>query len=65
MGRLLALIMGIAILGYLGFRTMYGRGSSVDDAAPKERLDNAKGAAQRIEDEQQKRVDDTLNKANE
>jgi hypothetical protein len=65
MGRLLTVILGIGVLAYLGYSQMYGKGRAVGDATPKERLDNVKKAAKRIEDNDQKRADDTLKKIDE
>jgi hypothetical protein len=65
MGRLLTVILGIGVLAYLGYAQMYGKGRPVGDATPKERLDNVKKAAKRIEDNDQKRADDTLKKVDE
>ncbi len=62
MGRILSAVMGIAVLGYLGYRSMYGM-RPVGSATPKERLDNVKAAANRIEVQQQKAADEALQKA--
>jgi len=51
------------MLGYLGYSQMYGKGRAVGDATPKERLDNVKKAANRIEANDQQRADDALKKA--
>ncbi|MFZ5439343.1 MAG: hypothetical protein ACOZQL_05005 [Myxococcota bacterium] len=64
MGRLITFIMAIAIVGYLGYRSMYGR-RNTEDATPKQRLENVKGAAHRIEDDQTKRLDETMQKTAE
>ena len=59
MGRLLLVLIAFAVLGYLGYRTMYQRapGASPDTPAqlPTERLHNVKEAAKRIEADQDKR----------
>lgn len=57
-------IITLAIVGYLGYRSMYGRMPGSDAVGtPKQRLDNVRGAANRIEEQQQKAADDALKKA--
>ena len=60
-------ILVIAIMGWLGYRAMYGRSAAVPDgqgvSAPKQRLDNVQKAANRIEDLQQKNNDEALKKS--
>jgi|GEM_PF-4580273 hypothetical protein len=63
MARVILAIMAAAMLGYLGYSQMYGKGRAVGDATPKERLDNVKKAANRIEANDQQRADDALKKA--
>lgn len=66
MGKLLSLILGIAVLAYVGYRSMYGHtAGSVEDATPKERLDNVKNAAKRIEANDEKRVNEVFEKTSE
>lgn len=66
MGKMLVLLLGLALVGFLGYRAMYGKSavssSSEEVSAPKERLENVKGAAKRIEDQQNKAADDALQK---
>lgn len=66
MGRLIMGILVIAIMGWLGYRSMY-RGAAMPDAqgvsAPKQRLDNVQKAANRIEAQQQKNDDEALKKS--
>ncbi len=66
MGRLIMGILVIAIMGWLGYRSMY-RGAAIPDAqgvsAPKQRLDNVQKAANRIEAQQQKTEDDSIKKS--
>lgn len=58
MGKILSLVLGLSILGYIGYRTMYGRNADPSDGTPRKRLDNVQGAANRIEAERGARVDD-------
>lgn len=60
--KFIVLLLGLVIVGYLGFRAMYG-GASVDQATPKERLDNVRDAAKRIEQNEAKAADEALEKA--
>jgi hypothetical protein len=66
MGRLIMGVITIGIVGYIGYRTMYGRmpGAQTETSAPKRQLENVRGAAQRIEDEQQKAAEKALEKSN-
>ncbi len=63
MGRILTVVMGLAIVGYLGYRQMHGNGP-VGNSTPKERLDNVKAAATRIEQNEAKATEEALKKAN-
>ncbi|MDP1824358.1 MAG: hypothetical protein Q8L48_13975 [Archangium sp.] len=66
MGRLIMGIITIAIVGYLGYRAMYGRMPGAEGAGtPKQRLENVQNAANRIEELQQKAADDALKKSAE
>lgn len=59
-------IITISILGWLGYRAMYGRAALPDAngvSAPKQRLDNVQKAANRIEDQQQKNAEEALKKS--
>lgn len=57
MGKILSVVLGLAVLGYLGYRVMYGA-ARIDDeeATPKARLENVQGAADRIEAESDARL---------
>lgn len=55
MGKILSLVLGLSVLGYIGYRTLYGRGGGGTEETPKKRLDNVQGAANRIEAEGQER----------
>jgi hypothetical protein len=66
MGKLLILVLGLAAVGYLGYRTMYGPMASRADGGqgtPREQLEGVKGAARHIEAIQQQAADDALQKA--
>lgn len=65
MGRLVMAVITIGILGYIGYRTMYGRSPATPEgtSAPKERLQNVQRAADRIEAEQQKAAEEALKKS--
>lgn len=58
MGKILSLVLGLSILGYLGYRTMYGRNASPTAETPAQRLGNVQGAAHRIEAQDQARLDE-------
>lgn len=65
MGRLIMGVITIGIVAYLGYRTMYGRAPSANGtSAPKQQLENVKGAANRIEEQQQKNAEEALKKSN-
>ena len=55
----------LAIAAYLAYRVTGGNLHSADGSAPKQRLDNVHGAADRIEKEQQKAAEETLKKASD
>ena len=57
-------VIAIAIVGYLGFRAMYGRMPSTEGGPRQQRLENVQGAAERIEKNELKAADETLKKAN-
>ncbi|MBM4781690.1 MAG: hypothetical protein GQE15_28770 [Archangiaceae bacterium] len=68
MGRILALVLGLAVLGAIAWKVMYGgsmRQAVEADApsAPKQQLDNVRGAANRIETNDQQHVDEVEKKA--
>lgn len=52
MGKILSLVLGLSVLGFLAYRTMYGRqpvGGDEAQGTPKERLENVREAARNIE----------------
>ena len=66
MGRIIMGVITIAIVGYLGYRSMYGgvMPNAAGVGTPKQRLDNVRKAADRIEKNDQKAADEALKKAN-
>jgi threonine/homoserine/homoserine lactone efflux protein len=62
MSRILLAVVGLAVLGYLGYRAMYGQKRQTleerEASAPKQQLDNVRGAAQRIEANDKAYADD-------
>ncbi|MBI3186141.1 MAG: hypothetical protein HYZ28_28730 [Myxococcales bacterium] len=69
MGKLLVVLLGFfCLMGaayyYLQGRQVGGAGAS-EKSAPKQRLDNVREAAKRIEDDAQRRAEETLGKAQE
>lgn len=67
MGRLIMGIIAIGIVGYLGYRAMYGSAKvpSQGVSAPKQRLENVQNAANRIEAQQQQAAEEALKKSTE
>lgn len=68
MGRILAMVLGLAVLGGIAWKVMYG--GTVKQAveadgpsAPKQQLDNVRNAARRIETNDQQHVDELEKKA--
>ncbi|MEW6432235.1 MAG: hypothetical protein AB1730_12075 [Myxococcota bacterium] len=61
MGKLLAVILGLTVLGFIGYKTMYGRmpagGGEAEAEAPAQRLQGAKDAAKRIEEQQERQLE--------
>lgn len=62
MSRILLAVIGLSVLGYLGYRTMYGTKRQTleerEASAPKKQLDNVRGAANRIEANDKAYADD-------
>lgn len=68
MGRILALVLGLAVLGGIAWKVMSGGAprpavEADEPSAPKRQLDNVRGAANRIETNDQQHVDDVEKKA--
>lgn len=67
MGRILLLVLGLAVVGGIAWKVMY-RTSPVSagvegPSQPKQQLENVRGAANRIEAEHQQAADDVAKKA--
>ena len=66
MGRIVMGTITLAIAAYLAYRSVGGNLGGADGVGtPKQRLDNVHGAADRIEKDQQKAAEETLNKASD
>jgi hypothetical protein len=63
MGRIVMGTISLAIVAYLGYRSMGGHLGA--EGTPKQRLDNVHTAADRIEKNDQKAADDALKKGAE
>jgi hypothetical protein len=67
MGRILSLVLGLAVIAGAVYwsltRTSAPRATDDGPSAPKQTLDNVRGAANRIEDDAQRRADETEQKA--
>lgn len=58
MGRILSLVLGLAVTAFLAYRVVYGRqGAGGDGAsAPKQQLENVRNATKEIEAQQEERL---------
>jgi hypothetical protein len=68
MGKILSLVLGLAVISFVAYKAVSGRSLSGDNggaAAPTENLQGAKNAAKRIEDQSAKHANETLDKAQE
>ncbi len=67
MGRVLMVVLGLSVLGGIAWRVMYGTNpvtvGAEGSSEPKQQLDNVRGAAKRIEANDQQAVDDISKKA--
>ncbi len=61
--RFLVLVLGLAVVAYLGYRTMSGRTGAGADDTPHQQLENVKAAAKRIEQQQAEAAARALEKA--
>lgn len=60
MGKILAVVIGLGVLGAIAYKVMYGSARVVtadEKSAPAQQLDNVRGAAKRIEGDTQKAAD--------
>lgn len=63
MGKILGLLLGMAVLGYFAWHTLAARtGEGGAPQTPHERLQNVRDAAKRIEQDEAKRADEVLQK---
>jgi hypothetical protein len=66
MGKILALVLGLAVVTFVAWKVVYGQHltsvDGVENQTPPEALKGAKQAAKRIENNQEKRLDETLEK---
>lgn len=59
MSRLLIAVIALSVLGFLAYRTLYGRSAvSSDPEAPTQQLENVRTKAKEIEANDQQHVDD-------
>jgi len=66
MGRLLALVLGLAVLAFAAKIMLAGTaGSPAGPSQPKRQLDNVRSRAKQLEREQQRNVDEMARKAAE
>jgi len=60
-------VLGLSVLGAIAYRVMYGANpvtvGAESPSRPKQQLDNVRGAAKRIEANDQKALDDVEKKA--
>ncbi|MBE2252694.1 MAG: hypothetical protein IAE78_24390 [Myxococcus sp.] len=68
MGRILAVVLGLLVLGAVGYKVLYGKravtaAATDGPSTPKRQLDNVRGAADRIGGDSQKAADDVAKKA--
>lgn len=65
MSRILIAVISLSVLGYLAYRTLYGRAAAVGDEAPAQQLQNVREKAKEIEVNDQQHVDDVDRKTRE
>jgi hypothetical protein len=65
LGKLLALLLGLAIVAWVAKTQLEGAANSSgqEHSRPRQQLDNVRDSARRIEDDAQRRVDETMKKA--
>lgn len=67
MGRALMVVLALSVLGGIAWKVMYGTSpvtvGTEGSSQPKQQLDNVRGAAKRIETNDQQAVDDISKKA--
>lgn len=64
MGKLISLVLGLAVVGFVAYRSMMAR-STVDpnSGTPPQQLQNVREASKRIENDQAKAAEEALQKA--
>lgn len=62
MGRILSLVLGLAVLSAVAYKVIYGRSytGTVENETPKQALDNVKQSAKRIENESAQKAAEDL-----
>jgi len=65
MTKLLIAVLSLSVLGYLAYRTLYGRAAVTEQSAPKQQLENVRGAAREIEQNEEQRLQDIDKKTQE
>jgi hypothetical protein len=65
LGKLLALLLGLAIVAWVAKTQLEGAASSsgAQHTRPRQQLDNVRDSARRIEEDAQRRADETVKKA--
>jgi len=63
MGRILTVVLAIAVLGGIAWKVLYGSQRTADPARPTQQLENVREAAKRIETNDQQHLDDLEKKA--
>lgn len=63
MGRMITLLLGLLVVAFIAYKVVYSRGMVAGgDSGPKPALDQVRKAAKRIEDDQSKRLEETMQK---
>ena len=58
MTKMLIAVLSLSVLGYLAYRTLYGRAAAVSDESPKQQLENVREKAKAIENNDEQRLQD-------
>ncbi|MBL8957930.1 MAG: hypothetical protein JNK82_44555 [Myxococcaceae bacterium] len=65
MTRMLIAVLSLSVLGYLAYRTLYGRQAVVGGEEPQQQLQNVRDVAKGLEEKGEQRVDDIDKKTQE
>jgi hypothetical protein len=69
MGKILSLVLGLAVISFVAYKAISGRSLSGDNGgstvAPTQNLQNVRGAAKRIEEQSTKNANEALEKSQE